>query len=132
KLSFKIIHSTTVLLPVWIETLEDFDLPIRMIPCDCSTCWNSSFDMANFILEYQAPIDSITNKCKLGLTTYALDDHEWELLCQLQDMLKILKDATLFFSCSMPNLAMVLPAIDYIDKTFTNSILQKQTLDPVI
>lgn len=69
--------------------------------------------MGNFVLEYQVPIDSITDKCKLGLTTYALNDHEWELLRQLQDVLKvralfdgdvtlcdtlqILKDVTLFF-----------------------------------
>ena len=32
----------------------------------------------------------------------------------------------------MLNLAMVLPAIDYIDETFMNSMLQKQTMDPVI
>ena len=104
--------------------------------------------MGNFILEYQAPIDSITDKRKLGLTAYALNDHEWELLHQLWDVLKvhalfdgdvtlrdtlqILKDATLFYSHTMPNLVMVLPTIDYIDETFTNNMLQKQTVDPAI
>jgi len=46
-------------------------------------------------------------------------------------MLQILKDATLFFSHSTPNLAMVIPAIDYINETFTNGTLD-QTLDPAI
>jgi hypothetical protein len=32
---------------------------------------------------------------------------------------KILKDATLFFSCSTPNLATVIPAMDLIDEVFT-------------
>lgn len=150
KLSFKIIYSTTLLLPAWVMTLEDFDLPVKMIPRDCVTRWNSSFDMANFVLEYQVPIDDITDKRRLGLTAYALDEHEWELLCQLQDVLKvhvcclfgvdvtncdtlqILKDAMLFFSRATPNLAMVLPTIDYINETFTTNILQKEALDPAI
>ncbi|KIL61192.1 hypothetical protein M378DRAFT_48619, partial [Amanita muscaria Koide BX008] len=44
----------------------------------------------------------------------------------------ILKDATLYFSREMPNLAMVIPAMDYIDETFTNGILNKRKLDPAI
>jgi hypothetical protein len=31
----------------------------------------------------------------------------------------VLKDATLFFSCSTPNLAIVIPAMDEIDRHFT-------------
>ena len=38
----------------------------------------------------------------------------------------------LFFSRSTPNLAMVIPAMDYIDEAFTTGILQKTTLDPAI
>ena len=45
---------------------------------------------------------------------------------------QVLKDATLFFSCSTPNLAMVIPAMDYIDEVFTTGMLQKDTLDPAI
>jgi len=46
-------------------------------------------DMLNFILEYRAPIEDITDKWKLGLMTYTLDDHEWRLLGQLRDVLKV-------------------------------------------
>jgi len=46
-------------------------------------------DMLDFILEYCTPIEDITDKWKLGLTTYTLDDHEWRLLGQLQDVLKV-------------------------------------------
>jgi len=35
----------------------------------------------------------------------------------------------LFFSRGAPNLAMVIPAIDYIDETFTTRMLSKETLD---
>ena len=45
---------------------------------------------------------------------------------------QVLKDATLFFSRSMPNLVMVIPAMDYIDETFTKGMLKKKTLNPAI
>jgi hypothetical protein len=35
-------------------------------------------------------------------------------------VLQILKDMMLFFSCRMPNLTTVIPAMDYIDTVFTN------------
>ena len=47
-------------------------------------------------------------------------------------MLQILKDTTLYFSHGTPNLAMVIPAMDYIDEKFTNYLLMKDTLDPAI
>ena len=37
KLSFKVIHSTTLLLPAWVADLKDLDLPVKKIPCDCWT-----------------------------------------------------------------------------------------------
>lgn len=47
-------------------------------------------------------------------------------------MSQMLKDATLFFLHGTPNLTMVIPAMDYIDESFTNSILFKDTVDPAI
>ena len=44
----------------------------------------------------------------------------------------MLKDATLFFSCSTPNLVMVIPTMDYIDEVFTTGMLQRNMLDPAI
>ncbi|KAF9226858.1 hypothetical protein BS17DRAFT_696902 [Gyrodon lividus] len=55
-------------------------------------------------------------KRELGLRKFELDDHEWEVVEQLHGILKILKDATLFFSWATPNLAMVILAMDHIDK----------------
>ncbi|KAF9220145.1 hypothetical protein BS17DRAFT_715508 [Gyrodon lividus] len=88
--------------------------------------------MLECALKYQAGINVITEKNKLGLSSYGLSEHEWELLEQLHDVLKILKDATLFFSHATPNLAMVVPAMDFIDEMFTTGLLKKQELIPVI
>ena len=52
KLSFKLIHLTTHLLPVWKESLVELDLPIQIMPHDVSTCWNSTYDMVRFTIEY--------------------------------------------------------------------------------
>ena len=42
---------------------------------------------------------------------------------------KILKDATLFFSRSTPNLATVIPAMDVIDERLTNDSLNRAKYD---
>ncbi|KAG1835929.1 hypothetical protein DFJ58DRAFT_643416, partial [Suillus subalutaceus] len=51
-----------------------------------------------------------------GLRHLELTDQEWEIAEQLRD---ILKDATLFFSRSTPNLATVILAMDLIDEKLT-------------
>lgn len=48
------------------------------------------------------------------------------------DCLQVLKDAMLYFSHSMPNLAMVILVMDYIDSVFTTGLLNKECLDPAI
>ena len=47
------------------------------------------FDMLDFALKYQAGINGIADKNKLGLSSYGLDDEEWMLLEQLCDILKV-------------------------------------------
>lgn len=106
--------------------------------------------MVDFGVLYDQVIELVTDKCKLGLGDFAIDVHKWELLRQLCNVLKVrtesyvmfyslynlllqvLKDATLFFSCSTPSLAMVIPAMDYIDEVLTTGMLQWNTLDPAI
>ncbi|KAG1738826.1 uncharacterized protein EDB91DRAFT_1054358 [Suillus paluster] len=77
--------------------------------------------MLEFAIKYQQALDAVTDTQKLGLGTYELDD-----------VLKILKHTTLFFSCGTPNLAMVIPAMDHINTVFTNGIIKTQTLHPAI
>ena len=64
-------------------------MPIKIIPRDVSTHWNSTFDVADFMCEYHVAIEAITDKWRLGLTDLALDDHEWDLLKQLCGVLKV-------------------------------------------
>ncbi|KIM56445.1 hypothetical protein SCLCIDRAFT_132648, partial [Scleroderma citrinum Foug A] len=129
KLAFKVIHSTTILLPTWKAILKEHGLPDKNLPHNVSTQWNSSFDMADVAIDYGVGIDAITDKVRLGLSSYVLDEHEWDLLRQVQD---ILKDAMLYFLRSMPNLAMVILAMDYIDSVFTTGLLNEEHLDPAI
>ncbi|KAF9227249.1 hypothetical protein BS17DRAFT_653603, partial [Gyrodon lividus] len=52
------------------------------------------------------------------LRKYELDDDEWNLLEQLRDILKILKDVMLYFSH-----ATDIPAMDLIDEKLTTYLL---------
>jgi hypothetical protein len=51
KLAFKIIYSTTIVLPAWHKILEELKLKCRIMPRDVSTCWNSTFHMLDFTLK---------------------------------------------------------------------------------
>ncbi|KAG2738578.1 hypothetical protein P692DRAFT_201673926, partial [Suillus brevipes Sb2] len=62
------------------------------------------------------------------LRALELTDREWAILEQLRD---ILKDATLFFSRSTPNLATVIPAMDLIDETLTTHSMNRQLLPSI-
>jgi len=62
KLAFKIIYSSTILLPAWDTACRDAGLSVRQILRDIATCWNLSFDMADFVVDYRVPVDAITDK----------------------------------------------------------------------
>ncbi|KIJ16144.1 hypothetical protein PAXINDRAFT_75969, partial [Paxillus involutus ATCC 200175] len=123
KLAFKLIHSTTKLLPAWQKTLLEMTLKVTNMPRDVSTRWNSTFDMLEYALNHRKAVDSVTQDRALGLRKFELDDSEWVLLEQLHD---ILKDVTLYFSRSTPNLATVIPAMDLIDEKLTTYSLNRK------
>ncbi|KAF8232741.1 hypothetical protein L208DRAFT_1423064 [Tricholoma matsutake] len=60
--------------------------------------------MLKFALEYRKAIDVLT-----------LSKMEWIITQQLCNILSVLKDVTQFFSHGTPNLATVIPAMDYIN-----------------
>ncbi|KAG2335776.1 hypothetical protein BDR05DRAFT_833811, partial [Suillus weaverae] len=62
----------------------------------------------------------------LGLQKFELNDEEWAIAEQLRSVLKILKDATLFFSRSTPNLATVILAMDLINEKLTTYSRNRQ------
>jgi len=54
--------------------------------------------MAKVALKYRSAIDDITANKSLKLRKFELDDDDWKIIGDLLRVLKIYKDATLFFS----------------------------------
>ncbi|KAK2461380.1 hypothetical protein APHAL10511_006604 [Amanita phalloides] len=118
KIAHKTVNSTTILLPAWKAPLGELKLDIHLIPCNVTTRWNSTFDMLDMAIRYQLAIDLITQKRDPGLQDLELTSDEWKLAKQLQGILQILKEATIYFSCSTPSLATMIPAMDHINEVF--------------
>ena len=78
-----IIHSTTIALPAWRKTCDIHKLPIRLIPRDVKTHWNSTYDMAKVALKYRSAIDEITANKSLKLRKFELDDDDWKIISDL-------------------------------------------------
>ena len=101
-------------------------------------------------------IDDIAGNKTANLHQYELSDKEWQIAEQLHDTLKVLfvhvlieppaltqtcpsspgsaqifKDVMLYFSRSTPTLAMVIPAMDHINKVLTSQSLDSD-YHPVI
>ncbi|KAH9009716.1 hypothetical protein EDB84DRAFT_1241424, partial [Lactarius hengduanensis] len=60
KLSFAIVHSTTIALPAWREACVNNALPSCLIPRDVKTRWNSTYDMLKVASEYRICHDHMT------------------------------------------------------------------------
>ena len=88
-LSFKIINSSTKLLPAWKAVCAEKDLPVRLLPRDVRTRWNSTYDMLNFAIEYQDVVNQMTMRPENGLRTYELTGEAWTVLRQLSKVLKV-------------------------------------------
>ncbi|KIM56466.1 hypothetical protein SCLCIDRAFT_72349, partial [Scleroderma citrinum Foug A] len=67
KLAFRIIHSTTIVLPAWKEILRDLRLVVSCMPRDVMTRWNSTFDLLEYALKHQKAINLVTQQHELGL-----------------------------------------------------------------
>ncbi|KAI0355815.1 hypothetical protein OH77DRAFT_1360058, partial [Trametes cingulata] len=59
KVAFKIVNSTTLLLPAWRRTVEELKLPAKLIPRDVRTRWNSTYDMLDVSVKYRTAVDSL-------------------------------------------------------------------------
>ncbi len=97
-LAYKILHSSTVLLPAWHAIVADLNLPPRVLPRDVRTRWNSTFQMLDVALKYRGAVDEITGHKKYDLLEYAVEEDEWTMAGQLRDVLKVRPSA------STPNL----------------------------
>ena len=47
------------------------------------------FDLLEYSLRHQKELDTMTQQRDLGLQKFKLRDHEWELIEQLYDVLKV-------------------------------------------
>ncbi|KIJ18219.1 hypothetical protein PAXINDRAFT_61093, partial [Paxillus involutus ATCC 200175] len=109
KLALKIIHSSTIILPVWKDILKELKMRVRLMPQDIAIQWNLMFDMLEYALKYLKAVDMVKQWRELGLRKFELADHEsW-----LSSFTVILKDATLFFFHATPNLTTVIPVMDH-------------------
>ena len=69
--------------------LEGMGMPVRLMPHDVPTWWNSSADIVEFALEYHEPLNAMTQKRDLGLRSLELSDEEWRVLKELHTVLKV-------------------------------------------
>ncbi|KAJ3832199.1 hypothetical protein F5878DRAFT_500027, partial [Lentinula raphanica] len=56
QISFKIIYSTTDLLPKWREHIGKTKFKGQVLPRDVATRWNSTYDMLAAFLEMKEPV----------------------------------------------------------------------------
>ncbi|KAK0467346.1 uncharacterized protein EV420DRAFT_1260973 [Desarmillaria tabescens] len=86
--------------------------------------------MITIFLEYKLAVKKMTGEQDNGLCEYELSKDEWAVIKDLHDVLQVLKDVTLYFSCSTPNLATVISAMDHIDKVLAMAALNNVKFSP--
>jgi hypothetical protein len=89
KIAFKVTNSSTLIFLAWREMLEELQMKDRIIPHDVATCWNLTYDMLRFALEYWKAIDILTADRNNDLRSYELSEQEWIIAAQLCDILKV-------------------------------------------
>ena len=143
-------NSSTLVFPAWRRLLEELEKPNCLMPCNITMRRNPTYDMLNFALEYRKAIDILIANRQNELRAYELNEWEWAIARQLSKILEvrkrqchclsmalsssimqILKDATLFFSRSTPNLATVIPVMDFINDKLT-AHAHDRTMSPAV
>ena len=59
------------------------------MPWDVLTCWNSTYNMLKFALDYRMVLDLVTGERDMKLWKYELKDMEWHIAGQLWDILEV-------------------------------------------
>jgi len=96
KLTYAIKNSSTIALPQWHRIVENLGLEPCILPRDTRTRWNATYEMLNVAYQYKKAINKITDMRDMKLHQYEIEGHEWELVWQLRDLLKV-THALLFF-----------------------------------
>jgi len=92
-------NSTTIILPEWFSILKRIAvtskskgktlLSKRMMPRDVATRWNYTCEMLNFAYAYRDAYNELTGNCDMKMRKYEIEDHKWEIVKQLADILKV-------------------------------------------
>jgi hypothetical protein len=77
------------LLPAWKACLEKLEMPVKIMPRDVSTRWNSTYDMLCFGIKYRKAIESMTSERKHDLRQFELEEEEWVMAEELSGTLKV-------------------------------------------
>jgi len=59
------------------------------MPWNVRTCWNSTYDMLTFAYEYKDALNKITAMREMKLRDYEIELEEWDVIRQLQGLLKV-------------------------------------------
>ena len=89
KISFKIINSTTLLLPRWREHVANTAFKDRVLPRDVATRWNSTYDMLAAFLEMKEPVSQFLDRSSNRMAEFLLDNDEWTAIEGLVSALKV-------------------------------------------
>ncbi|KAF7372915.1 Dimer-Tnp-hAT domain-containing protein [Mycena sanguinolenta] len=123
-LAFAIVNSPTKGLPAWLKKCGDHGMTRRLIPRDVRTRWNSLYDMLVVAIMYKKVVNDFMGDRELGFRAYDLTDVQWTLLGDMVHVLKVFKDATLYFSSeSHCTITQVIPTMDRIDDLITATIV---------
>jgi len=77
------------MLPAWRTICTQLGFKPYLIHCDVVTQWNSTYDMMQFALKYQQPIDSIMVNKELKLRKYKLNNDDWRIIEDLVAVFKV-------------------------------------------
>jgi len=61
----------------------------RMMPRDVATRWNYTYEMLNFAYTYRDAYNELSSNCDMKMRKYEIEDHEWEIVKQLAEVLKV-------------------------------------------
>ncbi|TFK73076.1 hypothetical protein BDN72DRAFT_745039, partial [Pluteus cervinus] len=59
--AYKIVNSSTILLPAWYAILAELGLDRKLLPRDVRTRWNSTYDLLVVAIKYRKAVDKMTS-----------------------------------------------------------------------
>ena len=86
---FAIKNSSILLLPQWRAILKHLEMDNRIMPHDVSTCWNLTYNMLAFAIDYRDTLVVITGEKDMKLWRYEMNKGEWAIAEELCGILKV-------------------------------------------